>query len=97
MRLALLCRAAEVAEHRLFGHPDQAEAAVRAHVAAADADVRSVWADDLHDRANVADLAVVAVVVLDRLHLFGDDPTDLALVQRHLRLLPPGVLVRAKR
>jgi very-short-patch-repair endonuclease len=34
-----LLAAAEVTEHRLFGHPDQAEAAVRAHVAAAHPDV----------------------------------------------------------
>ena len=76
--------AAEVAEHRLFGHPDQAEAAVGAHVAAPHPHVRAVRADDLDDRADVADLAVVAVVVLDRLHLLGHDPAHLALVKRHL-------------
>ena len=76
--------AAEVAEHRLFGHPDQAEAAVGTHVAAAHADVGAVRADDLDDRADVADLAVVAVVAFDRLHLLGHHLADLALVKRHL-------------
>ena len=58
-------------------------AAVRAHVAGADADVGAVRADHLDDRADVADLAIVAVVGLDRLHLLRHDFADLALVDRH--------------
>ncbi len=78
--------AAEVAQHRLFGHPDQAEAAVRAHVAGADADVGAVRTDHLDDRADVTDFAFVAVVGLDRLHLLRHDFADLALVE-HAPLL----------
>jgi hypothetical protein len=81
-------RPAQVAEHRLFGHPDQAEAAVRAHVAAADADVGPVRADHLDDRADIADLAIVAVVVFDRLHLLRHHLPHLALIERHPRPLP---------
>lgn len=78
--------AAEVAEHRLFGHPDQPEPAVGAHVAGANADVGAVRADHLDDGADVADLAVVAVIGLDRFHLLRHDFADLALVE-HQRLL----------
>src|SRR6185312_10290742 len=78
-----LAAAAEIAEHRLFGHADEAEAAVGAHVTAAHADMGAVRPHHLDDRADVADFAIVAVIAFDRLHLLGHDPADLALVERH--------------
>src|SRR5258706_11162141 len=83
VRTRALLGAAEVAEHGLFGHADQTEAAVGAHVAAADPDVGAVGTDDLDDRADVADLAIVAVVVFDRLHLLRHHLSNLALVESH--------------
>ena len=82
-----LLASSEVAEHRLFGHADQAEPAVRPHVAAPHPDVGAVGADHLDDRADIADLAIVPLVVFDRLHLLGHDLADLALIKRHLHSL----------
>jgi hypothetical protein len=40
-------------------------------------------AEDLDDRADVADFAIVPVVGFEGLHLLGDDVAHLALVESH--------------
>src|ERR1700691_1424638 len=64
--------------------------------ARADGDARAVRADDLDDRADVADLAVVAEAFFECLHLLGHDAAHLRLIEGHRDvLLPLGLSERS--
>src|SRR4029077_5159504 len=70
-------------EQRRLRPAQKPDAYVWSAVARADSDVGAMRADDLDDRADIADFAVLAVVVFDRLHLRCDVLSDLLLVDRH--------------
>src|SRR3984957_1437749 len=75
-------RAHPVEQHRL-GHPQQPDSRVRTRFAGAHRDVRAVRPEHLDDRADVADLALLAVATFERLHLCRHYLPDLGLVECH--------------
>src|SRR6202035_6014268 len=60
---------AQPVEHHRLGHAQEANRGVRARFARAHRDVGPVRPEYLDDRADVADLAVLAVAPFERLHL----------------------------
>jgi hypothetical protein len=69
---------------------DETQSDVRPQVARAHPDGGTVGSEHLDDRADVADLAVIAVLFFDRIHLRGDELSDLRLVYGHALLRSSG-------
>ena len=67
----------------MLGHADQPQGHMRPHVAGPYPHVGAVRANYLDDRADVADLSILAVVGFQRLHLGGNHLPHLALINRH--------------
>src|SRR5580692_1062511 len=83
---------AHPAERHLLGQTQQPDQSVRARVAARpDRDLRAVRPQHLDDRAHVADHAVVAEAIFERLHLICHYLPDLRCVQSHMASLLLGL------
>jgi len=74
-------------EHHHFGHAQEADCGVWAGFARADRDTGAVGPNDLDDRADVTDLAIIAEAFFERLHLLGNNAAHLRLIEGH-QVLP---------